>query len=476
MSDARRARAERRAAIASRVVQTAPVGGRPCRFPSPAVNAATGPAGNEQQASSQHPSVRRDGRIATPSLTPAGSSSHALRAPLEARVALIAANELLRYHPVDDVYEEWLDHVAELVRAAGGSPAPSAPLRRTPPRMGNEAPGAFQPPPFQEDAMAPRRAAPGRKPLRHAPAQQERSCQEVPRPQEGARALPAPARRDPAPAPARQDPALLPAAAQGDPQGQALPQPKPPTATAGCRAYTPELRSVAWPGKFKPDLPPRYDGTTDPTEFLQLYELGIEAASRDEKVMANWFPMALKEGARTWLLNLAPGTISSWEQMRTRFIANSQGTRDRPPAVSDMPRIKQQPGETLQKYIQRFNSARLKIPKVSEEAIISAFSDGVRDIKMKEELVMHEDLCTSLELFNLETKCSRAEEGRLALLELPAADPEEKKPKAKGVKRKGAAVLAAEPDTKRGKDLPESSRGSRYCVYHDLHTHNTNEC
>ena len=89
---------------------------------------------------------------------------------------------------------------------------------------------------------------------------------------------------------------------------------------------------------------------------------------------------------------------------------------------------------------------------------------------------MHEDLCTSLELFNLATKCARAEEGRLSLLELPAADPEEKKPKVKDVKCKGAAVLAAEPDIKQGRDQPESSKGSRYCVYHDLHTHNTNEC
>src|SRR4051812_49766750 len=147
MSDARRAHAERRAAIASRVVQTAPVGGRPRRSPSPAVNAATGPGGNEQQASSQHPSVRRDGRTATPSLTPAGSSSHALRAPLEARAALIVANELLRYRPVDDVHEEWLDRVAEVVPAAGGSPPPAAPLPRPPPPLGNEAPGAFPPPP-----------------------------------------------------------------------------------------------------------------------------------------------------------------------------------------------------------------------------------------------------------------------------------------------------------------------------------------
>ena len=50
--------------------------------------------------------------------------------------------------------------------------------------------------------------------------------------------------------------------------------------TTGCLAFTPELCSVAWPGKFKPDLPPRYDGMTDPAEFLQLYELGIEAAKK----------------------------------------------------------------------------------------------------------------------------------------------------------------------------------------------------
>ena len=71
--------------------------------------------------------------------------------------------------------------------------------------------------------------------------------------------------------------------------------------TAGCRAFTPVLPSIACSGKFKSDLPPRYDGTPDPAEFLQLYELSIEAANGDEKVMVNWFPMALKDGAHTWL-------------------------------------------------------------------------------------------------------------------------------------------------------------------------------
>ena len=116
---------------------------------------------------------------------------------------------------------------------------------------------------------------------------------------------------------------------RGPHQDQAPPPKRAPATTAGCRAFTPELRSVAWPGKFKPDLPPRYDGTADPAEFLQLYELSIEAANGDEKVMANWFPMALKDGARSWLLNLQHGSISSWDEMRDRFVANFQGTRDR---------------------------------------------------------------------------------------------------------------------------------------------------
>ena len=145
------------------------------------------------------------------------------------------------------------------------------------------------------------------------------------------------------------------------------------------------------------DLPPCYDGTTGPAEFLQLYELSIEAANGDEKVMANWFPMALKDGAGSWLLNLLHGSISSWDEMRDHFIANFQGTRDRPPAAGDLHRIKQQPGETLQKYIQRFNNTCLKIPKVTDEAIISAFSDGVHDVKMKEELAIPEELYTSQE-------------------------------------------------------------------------------
>ena len=105
------------------------------------------------------------------------------------------------------------------------------------------------------------------------------------------------------------------------------------------------------------------------------------------------------------------------------------------------------------------------------------FSDGVCDIKMKEEITIHEELCTALEMFNMATKCARVEEERLSLLELPAPDQEEKKAKINDVKRKGAAVLAAELEMKRGRDHPESSKANRpFCTFHNVHSHNTSNC
>ena len=49
------------------------------------------------------------------------------------------AHELLRYRPVDDLYKDRLDRIAELVTAAGGSPAPSLSLPRPPPAAGDVA-------------------------------------------------------------------------------------------------------------------------------------------------------------------------------------------------------------------------------------------------------------------------------------------------------------------------------------------------
>jgi hypothetical protein len=41
-----------------------------------------------------------------------------------------------------------------------------------------------------------------------------------------------------------------------------------PLAGVGCAALADHLRAASWPPKFRPHLPEKYDGTTNPSEFL----------------------------------------------------------------------------------------------------------------------------------------------------------------------------------------------------------------
>ena len=83
----------------------------------------------------------------------------------------------------------------------------------------------------------------------------------------------------------------------------------------------PALRQVQWPNKFKPEMPPRYNGTTDPLAYLLTYEEAILKARGDDRVMANWFPMALTGVPRMWLLHLPPASMASWGELRGLFLA-----------------------------------------------------------------------------------------------------------------------------------------------------------
>jgi hypothetical protein len=80
-----------------------------------------------------------------------------------------------------------------------------------------------------------------------------------------------------------------------DEAGKNVRTPGDPIYNPGCLALNRQQRYVVWPDKFKPDIGARYNGTTNPIKFLQLYVVAIQAACGDQCAMANWFPMALKD-------------------------------------------------------------------------------------------------------------------------------------------------------------------------------------
>jgi hypothetical protein len=82
-------------------------------------------------------------------------------------------------------------------------------------------------------------------------------------------------------------------------------------ASVGCAALADHLLAAAWPSKFRPHLPEKYHGTSNLSEFLQVYVTAISAAGGDTAVMATYFHVALSGPARTWLMNLTLGSIYS---------------------------------------------------------------------------------------------------------------------------------------------------------------------
>jgi hypothetical protein len=84
-----------------------------------------------------------------------------------------------------------------------------------------------------------------------------------------------------------------------------------PLVGVGYAALADHLHAVSWPSKFRLHLPEKYDGTSNPSEFLQVYVTAITATGGNTAVMATYFHVALSGPARTWLMNLAPGSIYS---------------------------------------------------------------------------------------------------------------------------------------------------------------------
>jgi hypothetical protein len=110
-------------------------------------------------------------------------------------------------------------------------------------------------------------------------------------------------------------------------------------------------------------------------------------------------------------MNLAPGSIYSWEELCTRFVANFTSAYQQHGMEAHLHAVRQEPGETLRTFISRFTRVRGTIPRISDASIITAFRQGVRDEKMLEKLATH-DVDTISTLFALADKCARAAEGR----------------------------------------------------------------
>jgi hypothetical protein len=157
---------------------------------------------------------------------------------------------------------------------------------------------------------------------------------------------------------------------------------------SGFRTLAGPLREVRWPTKFKAGHIDKYDGSSNPEEFIQVYQTVIEAVGEDDRVKINFMHTALSGADRSWLINLPEGSIYSWDQLCAMFIENFHVTYERPSTIETFKTIKQKHDESLHDYIKRCCNARNGILQIQDIEIINAFYDGVSDIKTVEEIAI----------------------------------------------------------------------------------------
>jgi hypothetical protein len=160
------------------------------------------------------------------------------------------AQELLRYQPIDDGREGWRARIVKLIAITNEDPAQGGAqdAGEPDPVAGRRALGAGDGKAAKAKKVASRTASSPRG---------EPSCQIVQRALEDAR-VSLERRRE------NHDRAID----DIDEAGKNVKTPGDPIYDPGCLALTRQQHYVVWPDKFKPDIGTRYDGTTNPIEFL----------------------------------------------------------------------------------------------------------------------------------------------------------------------------------------------------------------
>jgi hypothetical protein len=105
----------------------------------------------------------------------------------------------------------------------------------------------------------------------------------------------------------------------------------------------------------------------------------------DDNLIIRNLPLFLSDAVRAWLEHLPPAQISDWDDLVKAFAGNFQGTYVRPGNSWDLRSYRQQPGESLREYIQRFSKKRTELPNITDSDVIGAFLAGTtcRDLVSK---------------------------------------------------------------------------------------------
>jgi hypothetical protein len=154
-----------------------------------------------------------------------------------------------------------------------------------------------------------------------------------------------------------------------------------PGAVNNFPAFSRCLRTIRYPKDFKPAIE-KYDGRSDPSIWLKMYNIAARTSGGNEDHMAGYIPLVMGKAPLLWLNNLPTECITSWATLSCLFTTNYQETYNHPGSTYHLDRVQKRRDEILCEYTNRYFKNRNTLAGVKDEEIITYYKKGITNIKL----------------------------------------------------------------------------------------------
>ena len=141
--------------------------------------------------------------------------------------------------------------------------------------------------------------------------------------------------------------------------------------------FTVEVLRYPLPTKFRIPQVEIFDGVKDPVDHLNTYKNQMELHGYQDPVRCRAFATTLKGLALAWFNRILPSSISSFRELSIALVSHFIGARTYRKPSYHLLTVKQGSQESLESYVQRFNTESLKIDVPDEKFAINAFIAGL---------------------------------------------------------------------------------------------------
>ncbi|XP_027082414.1 uncharacterized protein [Coffea arabica] len=132
-------------------------------------------------------------------------------------------------------------------------------------------------------------------------------------------------------------------------------------------------------------LLPSFHGLPGEEPYKHLQEFDIvcnnmkPSGITEEQIKMRAFPSSLKDSVKGWLYYLPPGSITTWDQLKKKFLDKYFLASRAASLRKEICGIKQHPGESLYEYWERFKKLYIKCSRhqISEQLLIQYFYEGL---------------------------------------------------------------------------------------------------